>query len=140
MSNRSATNVKGNRIRGLKRKLLLIEKSGGECLRCGYKKNLSALQFHHVDASIKSFSLNQKTLSGKPLKELLIEYKKCDLLCANCHFEHHSPTSEINQVKEEITQHEKNRVKNTTRDFSMVLEQSLLTIEPESRMDLPRTE
>jgi hypothetical protein len=100
----------------MKRKLLLIEKSGGECLKCGYKKNLSALQFHHVDASIKSFSLNQKNLSGKPLKELFKEYKKCILLCANCHFEHHNPTTEIQQVKKTITQHEKNRVKNTTRN------------------------
>jgi hypothetical protein len=60
---------------------------GGECSKCGYKKCLPALEFHHnsgdkegnVSHLIKDFS------KQKALKEI----KKCILLCANCHREVH---------------------------------------------------
>ena len=35
--------------RGLERKKQLIEIAGGECCDCGYKKNISALEFHHLN-------------------------------------------------------------------------------------------
>lgn len=54
--------------RGLKRKLALIQQLGGQCVFCGYKKNSSALDLHHV----------------KP-------QDKCILLCRNCHSELHNP-------------------------------------------------
>ena len=110
MSLNNVKRAKQVNVRGLKRKLLMIEKSGGACVVCGYNKNLSALHFHHVKPGSKLFALNQRNLAGKSMKELQKEFLKCELLCANCHSEHHNPTTEIDQVKKKISDHEENRV------------------------------
>lgn len=73
------------------RKLELIAKSGGGCLKCGYNKNFAALQFHHRDPSNKLFTLDSRKLSNTSWESILIEWSKCDLLCANCHSEEHNP-------------------------------------------------
>lgn len=71
--------------RGLKRKLLLVSISGGSCNKCGYKKCLRSLCFHHVNPKEKSFTLDISNLYKKKLEVLLEEHKKCILLCQNCH-------------------------------------------------------
>ena len=86
-------------MRAYKRKLSLIEMSGGGCKNCGYNKNIAALHFHHRDADTKKFPLDVRQLSNKNWESILKEYKKCDLLCANCHSEHHSPEMELENVK-----------------------------------------
>lgn len=86
-------------IRAFRRKLKFVKKLGGKCKSCGYSKNLSALEFNHIDPSNKSFSLCSRKLSNTNLKELEKEVEKCELLCANCHREHHNPESEINNVR-----------------------------------------
>ena len=60
---------------------------GGICIKCGYNKSLSALQFHHRDPSKKEFHLGSKR--GITLEKQLEELSKCDLVCANCHAEIH---------------------------------------------------
>lgn len=55
---------------------------GGRCVDCGYASCLEALQFHHLDAAAKSFSL--ANFSGSS-QLLIAEAAKCVLLCANCH-------------------------------------------------------
>jgi hypothetical protein len=86
-------------IRAYKRKLKLIDMSGGECKNCGYKKNIAVLQFHHRISNEKSFPLDSRNLSNRNWEILLLEFEKCDLLCANCHHEHHHPEMEIENVK-----------------------------------------
>lgn len=71
-----------------KRKDELLTLFGGRCNRCGYNKSKNALQFHHVNPSTKSFQLCIRTMT-KPMKLLLEEASKCELLCANCHAEEH---------------------------------------------------
>ena len=80
---------KNQSIRSLKRKLELIEMMGGKCQKCGYNKNISALEFHHLDPSTKEFQLDSRMLSNKNMEKILNEAKKCILLCANCHREMH---------------------------------------------------
>ena len=58
---------------------------GGKCSKCGYNKCLEALQFHHRDPKVKDPTWNK----GWNLERLSTELVKCDLLCANCHFEEH---------------------------------------------------
>lgn len=70
-------------------KRLLVESAGGKCIRCGYDKEVSALQFHHRDPKTKSFGIAQKMYSTK-IALLKKELEKCDLICANCHFEIHA--------------------------------------------------
>lgn len=62
---------------------------GGVCVKCGYRKSISALTFHHRNPLEKSFEISKGLTSKKSLSKLVDEAKKCDLLCANCHFELH---------------------------------------------------
>ena len=67
-------------------KKLSIEYKGGKCQICGYTKYQGALDLHHKDPKIKSFSIGDKgyTRSWKKVKS---ELDKCVLVCANCHRE-----------------------------------------------------
>jgi len=68
------------------KKKKLIEILGGKCEKCGYKKSLKALEFHHPDDN-KEFTIS-KNLCLK-FEILIEEVKRCVLLCANCHREEH---------------------------------------------------
>ncbi len=83
--------------RGLERKEILLNKSGGKCQNCGYTKCKKALSFHHRIASEKKFGLSINNLWSKSWDLILIEHNKCDLLCLNCHAETEDQiTKEIN--------------------------------------------
>jgi len=78
--------VKDLRIRN---KLQVMEAVGLKpvCSKCGYDKCLQALHFHHLDRSIKAFSLSKLVYQVKNLPQAIEEAKKCIILCANCHAE-----------------------------------------------------
>lgn len=86
-------------IRALKRKLMFIEELGGGCIKCGYSKNIAALEFHHRDANEKEFQLDIRKLSNTSKDKLKVELAKCDLLCSNCHKEEHYTEMEIENVR-----------------------------------------
>lgn len=67
-------------------KVKLVEYKGGECIRCGYKKSLGALELHHLDPNEKDFTIGGKSWSFERLKK---EADKCILVCSNCHIEIH---------------------------------------------------
>jgi hypothetical protein len=79
-SNRTERNRRLKAIRG--RWLSLYKKAKG-CAICGYKDNPLALQFDHVDPSLKSG--NVSNMLAYSLKKLIAEVRKCRVLCANCH-------------------------------------------------------
>ena len=79
-------------------KHFLIQKRGGKCEKCGYNKNISALEFHHLDPNKKEFTLDSRNLERHSDEEILKEFDKCVLLCANCHAEHHHPELEISNI------------------------------------------
>lgn len=68
---------------------------GGKCVRCGYDKCSGALEFHHIDASQKDFTISNDRAK---LEESIEESKKCILLCANCHRELHAEIFKITEV------------------------------------------
>lgn len=74
-------------------KKLLVDYKGGKCQICGYDKCIQALDFHHIDPNIKSFSISGGTKSLDKLKQ---EVDKCILVCANCHREIHAGLIDIN--------------------------------------------
>lgn len=78
-------------IRGLRRKMKLIDYKGGKCEICGYDKNIAALDFHHLDSSLKEFQLDARKLSNTNWETILKEADKCVLVCSNCHREIHNP-------------------------------------------------
>ena len=70
-----------------KNKERAIEYKGGECVKCGYKKCNSALEFHHTNPNKKDFGpSNNMNIAWEKLKK---ELDKCILVCANCHREIH---------------------------------------------------
>ena len=60
-----------------------------QCSRCGYNRCFSALEFHHVDPSIKEYKVSE--FWQKPIADWRIaEIKKTIPLCSNCHKELHA--------------------------------------------------
>ena len=76
-------------VRMVENKKKQVEFFGGKCKLCGYDKCHNALEFHHLDPTIKEespSSLRQVTDELRWKSEL----KKCILLCSNCHREVHA--------------------------------------------------
>jgi hypothetical protein len=92
------------KLRGLKRKVYLIDLRGGFCERCKYNKNISALDFHHKDPSAKDGQLDMRTLSNSTMEWIMKEFEKCEILCANCHRECHSPELTFENIRTVIRQ------------------------------------
>jgi hypothetical protein len=76
-----------------KRKQDMIDKLGGKCAICGSTNNL---QFDHVDAYSKSFSIGKLLNYSK--KTVEAELSKCQLLCCDCHL-HKSKVDISNKMK-----------------------------------------
>lgn len=88
--------AKKQKKKGIDRKLELMKMLGKiECIKCGYRKNLACLSFHHKNPKEKEFGLDQRICSMYSMKRLINEAKKCDVLCMNCHTEHHNPNHEL---------------------------------------------
>tara|TARA_R100000963_G_C4591279_1_gene68374 strand:+ start:145 stop:564 length:420 start_codon:yes stop_codon:yes gene_type:complete len=62
------------------------EKMKYGCTHCGYNKDPVALDFHHTDRSdkFKNVSSYWRT-SWKQFIKIKEEWKKCIVLCSNCH-------------------------------------------------------
>lgn len=71
-----------NRKRGLIKRSILIDMLGGKCARCGYNKNHSALNFHHIDPQTKKFQIDVRKCNNTKMSVLIEEANKCELLCA----------------------------------------------------------
>lgn len=69
-------------------KQMSIVYKGSSCSICGYDKCIDALEFHHIDPSMKDFGISEKgyTRAWNIVKD---ELDKCILVCANCHRELH---------------------------------------------------
>jgi len=71
-------------------KVKYIQQLGGSCVSCGLKydgTNGCVFQFHHRDPSTK---IDRVQPGWKSTQFNRSEIKKCDLLCANCHFIEHA--------------------------------------------------
>jgi transposase-like protein len=67
-------------------KTTLVSEAGGECVVCGYSRDIRALAFHHLDRECKRLALSSQGVTYS-LDALRAEAQKCVLLCANCHRE-----------------------------------------------------
>ena len=94
------------KLRGLKRKYEYILSRGGKCERCGYDKNIAALEFHHINPEEKEYQIDMRAFSNTSLDKLESELSKCELLCSNCHQEHHHPDLNMKNVPEMISKME----------------------------------
>lgn len=82
-------------IWGRKSKQKYVDYKGGKCEKCGYKKCLASLDFHHIDTTTKDREIDFTGAFSESIKK---ELDKCVLLCANCHREtHYNITKQNNQ-------------------------------------------
>lgn len=58
---------------------------GGICIKCGVKDNLD---IHHKNPELKEFTIGTRMASA-PLSVMYEELDKCELLCRDCHIDHH---------------------------------------------------
>ena len=81
--------------RELKRKC--FEYLGGKCIKCGFKRYLSAIDFHHLDPKEKDYEMGNliidncsvKTDINKVFKKVKPELDKTVPMCRNCHIYEH---------------------------------------------------
>lgn len=59
---------------------------------------MSALEFHHLHPEEKEFTLDSRNLERHSDEEILKEFDKCILLCANCHSEFHHPELDMSNI------------------------------------------
>lgn len=90
----------------LKKQLLHIANKDS-CCKCGFKptddKTLSVFCFHHTEKN-KKFNISD-ALSRcvcVPVKRLLDEIIKCDMLCRNCHLKKHIDIERFMRLKDQI--------------------------------------
>lgn len=94
----STPNVSATTARKRALKHVLVEYKGGKCAICGYNQCEGALQFHHLNASEKDFTLADIKPNKISIEELKAEADKCTLLCANCHSEQHEVIDKVGTV------------------------------------------
>jgi len=66
----------------------LILEAGDCCSKCKIKRNeynSSIFDFHHTTPENKKFQLSKSGIAYKSIKDINLEFKKCILLCSNCH-------------------------------------------------------
>lgn len=71
-------------------KARIVESLGGSCCICGYNKCYDALACHHLDPSKKDLALSAIRANPKNWNTIVLELRKCILVCHNCHCEIHS--------------------------------------------------
>jgi hypothetical protein len=68
---------------GQEKRLRAVKELGGKCSACGFDQYFCSLDLHHLDSTTKD--PNFRTMRGWSWKRILVELKKCTLLCKNCH-------------------------------------------------------
>lgn len=69
------------------RKFMLDYMADKSCVICG-ETDMRVLEFDHIDPSQKSFGISQGIRYGFRLEQIMLELKKCRILCSNCHKRH----------------------------------------------------
>ena len=78
-------------------KEMAIEYKGSKCHFCGYDKYIGALEFHHLDPSIKEFGLSMSGLT-RSWEKTKKELDKCVIICSNCHRELHGGLIDVEKL------------------------------------------
>lgn len=68
----------------------IVKAMGGKCQICGYNKCNAALVLHHINPNEKEFSFGAIRANCKSWDKIVVELRKCILLCQNCHSEFHA--------------------------------------------------
>lgn len=75
-------------------KVRAVALMGGTCHGCGRDGPAAVFDFHHVDATTKSFGIGQDGIPRR-WSRVVAELAKCVMLCANCHREIHAGVRDL---------------------------------------------
>lgn len=81
-------------------KTRMVAAMGGKCQCCGYNSCTSALAFHHLDPTNKDLGLGAIRGNPKSWNSIVVELRKCILVCHNCHSEIHAGIRTLPQTFE----------------------------------------
>ncbi len=73
----------------------IVKSMGSKCYVCGYDKCNAAFDLHHLNPNMKEFSFGGVKANPISWARIVIELRKCVLLCANCHREVESKFIEL---------------------------------------------
>lgn len=68
----------------------IVISMGGKCQVCGYNRCNSALELHHINPKEKEMTFGRLRSNCFSWNKVVIELRKCVLLCSNCHKEVHA--------------------------------------------------
>jgi hypothetical protein len=68
----------------------MVKAMGDKCQCCGYNACSDALAFHHIDPLKKDIGFGDLRADPKKWNDIVLELKKCILVCHNCHSEIHA--------------------------------------------------
>ena len=90
---------------------------GGKCTICGYDKTISALDYHHVDASTKDSALSIGMRNGYSWKTIVKEARKCTLVCCRCHREIHAGVTKLPENYAKFNEEYADKIKLQKKEF-----------------------
>ena len=73
-------------------KIKLFEGFGSKCSCCGLQDDPIVYDFHHLESDGKEFQISSKVMSWE---NVVIEAKKCVMLCSHCHRKVHFKNLQI---------------------------------------------
>lgn len=73
----------------------MVKSMGGSCQCCSYDKCNQALELHHLDPNKKELSFGSVMANPTRWDSVVIELRKCILVCSNCHKEIHAGVRQI---------------------------------------------
>lgn len=63
-----------------------VKVMGGKCSLCGLEDECYEIyDFHHIDPTLKDFTISNMLANGKSWESICNELRKCVLLCGHCH-------------------------------------------------------
>lgn len=65
-------------------RLVVMERLRGGCVDCG-NTNILVLEFDHLPEHVKSFAISRALRGAYNTAKLIVELRKCEVVCANCH-------------------------------------------------------
>lgn len=82
----------------------MVAAMGGCCQVCGYNKSTNALEFHHIDPTIKEKGFGDLRANNARWTSIIEELRKCVMLCSNCHKEVHDGITVLPEVYQKFNE------------------------------------
>ena len=73
----------------------IVQAFGGACGICGYNKCTDSLALHHLNPKEKDFSLGKIRANIISWQRIVLELRKCVMICHNCHSEVHNGITKV---------------------------------------------